>query len=442
MKSLSMDITFPSLLSFAFPTTVMVVFMSLYTIVDGIFVSRYVGATALGAINIILPAFMIFGSVGTLFGTGGNAIVARLMGEGKPEEGRKAFSMIVVIGAISTLVLGTLGLIFKTQFITLLGANEEIRPYCETYLDILLPCGLIFALQGMFQSFFITAARPNTGLVLTILAGCANIGLDYLFIVVCDMGIAGAALGTVGSAMIPALIGCILFFKKTGTLFFQKFSFKANIIVKAMSNGSSEMVSSLASSLTTLMFNHMVIAYNGTAGVAAISILFYMQYIFSSIFMGFSFGIAPLVSFNLGRKSMENLRKILKFSLLVIGTYAILMFTIAKLAGNLFAGIFIDRTSLVFQLASRGNRLFSPCFLFCGISIFASSFFTALGDGKTSARISFLRTFFFTMAALLLLPRLFGSDGIWLSIPTAEFLSAFVSVYFLSKKRTMFGFQK
>lgn len=419
---------------------VMMVFMSLYTIVDGIFISRLLGSNALSAANIIYPVLSILIAVGIMLATGGSAIVATKMGEKKEQEARQNFSLITV----TALIFGILSLIFGNLFITeivkVLGATELLLKECEIYLGVLLLFAPACVLQLIYQCFFVTAGKPGIGLAVTILGGITNAALDYLLMGPFQMGIAGAAVATGMGQLIPAIVGTVYFFFVKKDLYFVKPKMDKKVLFDSCTNGSSEMVTNLANAVITYLFNMIMLKLLGEDGVAAITIVLYGQFLFNALYMGFSMGVAPIFSFNYGSGNVRLLKKVYKISISFIVVSVVVITGLALASSSIIVEIFTPRGSSTFEIAERGFFLFSINYLFAGINIFASSMFTAFSDGKVSAAISFLRTFAFLVVSILLLPMVMGVDGVWLSVPLAEFLTLFVSVGFFVAKRKRYQY--
>lgn len=430
-----------SLLRFVAPTVVMLVFMSLYQMVDAVFVSKFVGENALSALNIVYPFPSIVIAVSIMLATGGSAIIARNMGEGKEKEAKENFSFIVLVGAVIGVAIATAGILFIEPLIYMLGATPSLYDYCYEYLFILVLSVPLSVFQMLFQSFFVTAGKPHLGLTLTVLGGVSNIVLDYVFIVLCGFGVSGAALATSIGYSIPGLFGLIYFaVSRKGTLYFVKPVFRWGVLFKCCINGSSEMVNNLAVAVTTFLFNVLMLKYAGEAGVAAITIVLYAQFLMTSAFMGFSSGIAPVVSFNYGRGNVRQLKKIFKISVWVIAVVSAAVFVIAETCSDVVIMVFTPAGSEVFGLTKYGFAIFSFSFLCTGMNIFASALFTAFSNGKISAILSFLRTFVFLTACLLFLPLFWEVDGIWLAVPVAEVMALFVSVYYLVRFKKVYQY--
>lgn len=421
---------FWSLFKFSFPTIVMMVFMSLYSIVDGIFVSRLVGTDALSAVNIVYPLLCVVMAISIMLGTGGSAIVARKMGEGDAKQAREDFSMIVAVGVILGLAVTLLGFLLIEPLLKFLGANGEIMGLCREYAQPLLWFVIPAMLQMLFQMFFVTAGKPGLGLVVTVLGGLANIVLDYLFIAQMGWGIAGAAVATGIGCAIPGLFGLIWFlFARTDTLYLVRPVWRGNVLLHTVLNGSSELVTNLSSAVITLLFNVIMMRYLGVDGVAAITIVLYAEFLLTAVYLGYSSGIAPIISYNHGEGNTQQLKRIFNISMWFLLACAVFTCAVAILFAEQMVAIFTPRETAVFTLAVHGYYLYAISYLFKGVNIYASSMFTALSDGKTSAWLSFMRTFVFIVLGMLLLPRFLGPDGIWLAVPFAELLSLILSVY-------------
>lgn len=438
---LSKKFTFWSLLSFAAPTIAMMVLMSLYTMVDGVFVARFVNTNALSAINIVYPLVGLIIGIAVMLATGGSAVIATKMGAGKRTEAKENFSLIVLTGAIVGIVVAIVGLIFLKPLISLLGASTALYDYCEQYLFVLLfftPCAI---LQMLFQFFFVTAGKPNYGLIVTVAGGLANVVLDYVFIVPMGMGIAGAALATGIGYSIPAVAGLIYFaYHQKATLHFVKPKFDAKALFDSCTNGSSEMVTNLATSVTTLLFNLAMMRYVGEDGVAAITIVLYAQFLLTAVYLGFSSGVAPIFSYNHGNDNRQEVKKLFRTSTIFIGLSSVMIFGLSIVFSVPIVLIFAPKGSAVFELAINGFLLFSISYLLTGANIFASSMFTAFSNGRISATISFLRTFVFIILAITVLPIWLEINGIWLAVPFAEGLTLVFSLGYICKYRKVYHY--
>ncbi len=438
---LSKRFTALSLLRYALPTIIMMAFMSLYTMVDGMFISRLINTTALSATNIVYPIVNVVIAVGIMLATGASAVVASQMGEEKEEEARQNFSFIVVVGIIVGILITVSGIIFLNPLLRFLGADEAVWQYCYDYgftMLLFTPCSI---LQMLFQYFFVTAGRPSLGLIVIVLGGVANVVLDYIFMGPLDMGVFGAALATGIGYSIPAGFGLWYFFKhRNGSLYFVKPKLRGRVLLKSCTNGSSEMVTNLSIAVITLMFNLIMMRLVGEDGVAAITIVLYAEFLLISIFLGYSSGIAPIISYQYGSGDSEGLRQVFRVSIIFLLISSFGMFVAAILLRDMVVGIFAPESSPVRELASYGFFLYSFAYIFKGINIFASAFFTALNNGLVSAILSFLRTFLFIAVALIFLPRVWGLEGVWLAVPLAEFLAIAFSVGLLFFMRKVYHY--
>lgn len=420
-----------SLIKFAFPSMVMMLFMGLYTIVDTVFVARFVDTNALSSINIVCPVINIIVGLGTMLATGGSAVVAKKMGNGKTEEAKSNFTLIIITGIIIGLVITIMGLLFLDEIVWGLGASEILFPYCKDYLKIQLIFVIGNIMQVLYQNLFVTAGKPTLGLVLSVLAGIANIVFDYVFIVLLKMGIKGAAFGTSIGYMIPTVIGTVFFLTGRSELHFCKPKMDAGVLIKSCSNGVSEMVSQLSTAVTTFLFNETMMKLLGEDGVAAITVIIYSQFLLTTLYIGFSMGVAPVVSYNYGSGNVNQLKKVVRICFRFITAISILVFLFSFFAGESIARIFAERNENVFEITKAGFTIFSFSFLFSGCNIFASALFTALSNGKASAAISFLRTFGFITVFLLILPKFLQVTGVWLAIPIAEMLTLILTIYMI-----------
>ncbi|MCB7066818.1 MATE family efflux transporter [Enterocloster citroniae] len=438
--SLSKKFTFGSLLMFALPTTIMMVVMSLYTIVDGVFVSRYVSTNALSSINIVYPVINIVLGISVMLSTGSSAIVAKKMGEGRPDSARQTFTTIILLNIGLGLVIALFGNLAAVPLSRLLGASELLLEDCVTYLRWQLAFAPALMLQILFQMYFVTEGRPGIGLFLTLLAGVSNALLDYLLIVPLGLGIAGAAIATVTGYMIPAVIGLLYFACSRRSLWLVRPRMERGELKDTCINGSSEMVTNLSSGIITFLFNLAMMHFAGEDGVAAITIIQYSQFLLNALFMGFSQGVSPVISFNYGSKNHNQLKQVFRTSLIFTAVTSLATFLLAQVTGSLVVGVFARPGTAVYALTRHGFTIFAFSFLFSGLTIFASALFTALSDGRISAVISFVRTFGLIITSLLVLPFLIGIDGVWLAIPIAEFGGVMLSIYYMKKLKDVYRY--
>ena len=438
---LSEHFNYKKLLKFTFPSIIMIIFTSIYSVVDGLFISNFVGKTAFTAVNFVMPMLMIMGAVGFMFGTGGSAIIAKTLGEGKPEEAKKQFSMLVYTSAIIGIVIAVLGIIFLRPVMSLLGAKGDMLDTCVVYGRIILCVLPAYVLQYAFQSFFITAEKPGLGLKVTVIAGVSNIVLDSLLVAVFPLGVIGAALATASSQCIGGIIPLIYFAKdNSSSLKLTKAKFNAKTVIAACVNGSSELLSNIAMSIVSMLYNVQLLKYAGEDGVAAYGVLMYVNMIFIAVFIGYSIGTAPVVSYNYGANNCVELQSLRKKSLVIIGTFSAVMFMLAEVFARPLAMIFSSYDQALLDMTARAFFIYSFSFLFSGFGIWSSSFFTALNNGPVSAIISFLRTLVFQVTAVFIMPLVLGLDGIWLSIVIAEFLALVVAIIYLVTLRKKYRY--
>lgn len=429
------------LMRFTMPSIVMLIFTSIYGVVDGLFVSNFVGKTSFAAVNLIMPVLMILGCVGFMFGTGGGALIAMSLGEGKKEKAGQIFSFIVVFSAICGIVLGLLGIIFIRPVAMMLGAEGKLLNDCILYGRIILAALPFYILQFEFQCLFATAGKPKLGLYVTVAAGVTNMALDALFVAGLRWGLAGAALATLISELVGGAIPVVYFMKKnTSLLRLTKFRFDIRILGKAASNGASEFMNNVSASLVSMLYNMQLMKYAGENGIAAYGVVMYVNFIFQAIFMGYSVGSAPIVGFNYGSGNKKELKSILGKGIRIIVVGAFTMFVLGQVLARPLAQVFVGYDKELFDITVAGFMIFSCSFLFSGFPILGSSFFTALSDGLTSALISFLRILVFQVAAVLILPVFFKLTGVWMSVVVAEFLAMIATIIFLVAKKKKYGY--
>ena len=438
---LSEHFTYKKLIKFTLPTIVMMIFSSIYGIVDGLFVSNCVGSDAFAAVNLIMPALMIFGSVGFMIGTGGSAIVSKTLGEGDNEKANKYFSMLIYLLIILGTVFSIIGIVFLEPIAIILGAEGQMINYCVQYGRILLVGLTAFLLQNCFQSFLVVAEMPTFGLVISVCAGITNMILDFLLIYVFKGGVIGAALATTISQILGGIIPLVYFIRKNKSkLKLVKTKFSLKPIVKACTNGSSEMVTNLSLSLVNMLYNIQLMKYAGTNGVVAYGIIMYVGFIFIGTYLGYSIGSAPIVGYHYGANNLDELKGLLKKSLKLIVITSIIMTGIAEIFAKPLASIFVSYDKELLEFTTNAIRIYALSYIVSGINIFTSGFFTALNDGVTSAVVSFIRTLVFQVGAILILPLLLKTTGIWLAVVVAEILSLIVSFVFLVVKRKKYKY--
>ncbi len=438
---LSEHFTYKKLIKFTIPTIIMMIFTSIYGVVDGIFVSNCVGSESFAALNLIYPALMVLGTIGFMIGTGGCALVSKTMGEGDKKKANEYFSMLIYLLIIISIIFTVLGAIFIKPIAKLLGADESMIADCIIYGRTLMFFLVPFALQNSFQSFLIVAEKPTFGLIVSVAAGVTNMLLDFLFVYVLKMGLFGAALATGISQVVGAVIPLIYFVRnKDNTLKLTKAKFNLKAILQTCANGSSEMLTNLSMSLVTILYNMQLMKYAGSDGVVAYGIIMYVSFIFVGTYLGYSIGTAPIIGYHYGAGNKEELKCLLKRSLILIGITAIVMTGLAEILSEILASIFVSYDIELLQMTTIAIRLFSLSFIVSGFNIFASSFFTALNSGSVSATISFLRTLVFQVAAIIILPLLFGINGIWFAVVIAEILALIVSIAFLICNRKKYKY--
>ncbi len=439
---LSDHFTYKKLFRFTFPSIIMMVFTSVYGVVDGLFVSNYVGKTAFASINLIMPFLMILGGLGFMVGTGGSALVAKTLGEGDGKKADRYFTMMILFTVILGIFATIFGFIFMPQIARLLKASDEMLSDCVLYGRIIISFNIAFMLQNVFQSFLITAEKPKLGLFITVAAGCTNIVLDALFIAGFGWGVAGAAIATGISQAVGGIIPLIYFMNKKNNSILHttrtRLEFKP--LLKACTNGSSELMSNISMSLVSMIYNFQLMRIIGENGVSAYGVLMYVQFIFVSISIGYSIGCAPIVGFHYGAGNTDELKNMLKKSVILMSFSGVVLTLAALLLSGMFARIFVGYDAELFELTKHAFRLFAYSFLLAGFNIFVSSFFTALSNGGVSAAISFLRTLVFQTSCVLVLPIFFGVDGIWWAISISEVFAAVISLVFLFAMRKKYNY--
>ncbi len=436
---LSDHFNYSKLIRFTLPSIASMIFVSIYGVVDGIFVSNFVGKTPFAAINLIYPAMMLVMAFAFMIGSGGSALISKTMGEGKREKANSIFSMLMYISMAFGVVISVLGFIFIENISLLMGATEEMLPHCVLYGRILLPSMVFLILQCEFQTFLIAAEKPNLSLIMTVGAGCTNIILDAVLVI--PFGLAGAAVATATSQIVGTLIPLIYFTcSKKAILKLGRFKFDGRALWLSCSNGASEMMTNLSMSLVNILYNYQLLKLAGENGVAVYGIIMYINFIFIGVFVGYCSGSAPIVSFHYGAENHAELKNLLKKSLILLSVTAVVLTGLAELLSGVLSGIFVSYDAELMALTKRAFMLYSISFAVMWINIFGSAFFTALNNGLISAVISFLRTLVFQVAAIYLLPLVLGIDGIWLAVVAAELGCIVLTVIFLITQKKKYNY--
>ena len=438
---LSDHFNYRRLFRFTLPSIVMMIFTSIYGVVDGLFVSNFVGKTPFAAINLVMPFIMILGGVGFMIGTGGSALVSKTMGQNEPEKANLIFSMMIELTLLVGALLSIVGIVFIEPIARLFGASEAMLPDCVLYGRIVLAFNAAFMLQNVFQAFLVTAERPHMGLYVTVAAGVTNMALDALFIAVFKWGVAGAAIATGLSQCVGGLIPLIYFIRPNKSpLRLKLAALQLRPIIQACANGSSELMSNISSSLVSIAYNAQLMKYAGENGVAAYGVLMYVQFIFIAIDVGYAVGCAPIVGYHYGAQNHDELKNMLKKSMILMSISGVALTLLAAALAAPLARLFVGYDQALFEMTRHAFRLFSLSFLLAGINIYVSSFFTALNNGAVSAIVSFLRTLVFQMLCVLVLPIFFDIDGIWWAMAVAEVFAFILSLSFLIVKRNKYHY--
>ena len=439
---LSEHFTYKKIFRFALPSIVMMVFTSIYCVVDGTFVSNFVGKTPFAAVNLVWPFLMILGAFGFMIGTGGSALVAKTLGEDKKEDANRYFTMLITLVIILGLLLTILGLIVIRPLSSALGASGQMLEDCVTYGRTLVIFNTAFMLQSVFQSLFITAEKPRLGLIMTVIAGLTNMVLDALFIAVFKWGLVGAALATGLSQCIGGVLPLIYFMssKNDTALKFVKTKLEGTVLLKACANGVSELMTTVSSSLVSMLYNFQLMRLAGQNGIAAYGAVMYVEFAFIAVFIGYSIGTAPIVSYHYGSENHNEVKNMLQKSFKIMSILGITMMVLAQILASPLAKVFVGYDKQLFDMTVHGFRLFSFYFILAGINIYASSFFTALNNGMISAIISFSRTLGFETLAVIILPIFLQLDGVWLAITVAEICAFVISISFLIAKKEKYHY--
>ena len=438
---LSDHFTYKKLIAFTLPSIIMMIFTSIYGVVDGFFVSNIVGKTPFAAVNFIMPVLMILGCFGFMFGTGGSALIAKTIGEGEREKANKIFSLLVYVTLFLSVILSVVSIIFMPRIARTLGAQGKLLRDCILYARLILPALPFYMLQFEFQSFFVVAEKPKLGLYVTVVSGVTNMVLDALFMAVFRWGLAGAALATAISQIIGGIIPLVYFSRdNTSLLRLAKTEYDGRALLKTCTNGSSELMSNISVSLVGMLYNIQLLKYAGENGIAAYGVLMYVNFTFLAAFIGYTVGSAPVISYHFGAQNHAELKNLRRKSTVIISVFALMMFFMAEAFAYPLSYVFVGYDKVLMNMTLRGFLIFSFSFLFAGFAIFGSGFFTALNDGLTSAVISFLRTIIFQVAAVLVLPLIWELDGIWISIVAAEIMAVIITGVFLVAKRKRYKY--
>ena len=438
---LSDHFTYGRLIRFVFPSIVMMIFTSIYNIVDGLFISNYVGKLAFASVNLVMPYLMIASSFGFMMGTGGSAIIAKTLGEQEKEKANQYFSLIILTVFIVGILISTISAIFMPHIASFLGATKEMLPLCTLYGRMILISLPFFTLQTSFQSLCVTAEKPKLGLFVTVFAGCMNIVLDFLLVGYFKWGIVGAAMATITCETLGGFVPLLYFSRKnTSLLQFTKPVFNGHVLLKSATNGASEFMSNISGSIVSMVYNMQLLRFAKENGVAAYGAIMYVNFIFIAIFIGYSIGSAPTFGYNYGAQNHTELKNILKKSIVIVGCMELMIVGISLLLGQPIMKIFVGYDDDLYRLTVYGFSIYCLQYILCGFNIFTSSFFTALNNGKLSAIISFFRTLVFQLGCLLILPLFFQLNGVWMAVGVAETFTFFLSIFFVVKNRNIYHY--
>ncbi|MDY4675916.1 MAG: MATE family efflux transporter [Candidatus Borkfalkiaceae bacterium] len=438
---LSDHFTYKKLFKAVLSPILMMVFTSIYGIVDGLFISNVEGDTAFSAVNLIIPVTMAIGAIGFMFGAGGSALVSKTLGEGDKDKAQSIFTAIVIINAAVGFAISVLTFIFVEQIVTLLGATPEMKDYAVKYGRIILIGEIAFMTQNLFQNFFIVAERPHLGFIVTVGAGVTNMILDAMMVAVLRLGVEGAAIATVISQVVGSVIPIIYFAKKnTSLLRFRKPAFRTDYIFKTVTNGFSEFLSNVSASFVSMVYNKQLMSYRGQDGVTAYGIIMYASFIFAAVFIGYAIGTAPIIGYNYGAQNHDELKNVFKKSMILNFATGIVMTTLSVVFAKLLCSIFVGYNPALLDFSAQAMRIFSIGFIFMGLNIFTSSFFTALNNGLISAIVSAFRTLVCQLVMVFTLPIIWGVDGIWISIVAAEALALCLDIVFLITNRKKYHY--
>ena len=433
-------VTLRNILKFAVPTIAMSVFMSFYTMVDGLFVSNLIGTSALSAINLTAPVIQVVTAISTMLATGGSAVIMKKMGEQKPQEAKEDFTFLILVNVVVGLIMTLLGYSLMEPIFGSMGLSQEVADYCDAYLSRYLVFTIPILLMNNFTLYMIASEKATLSLVCSVSGGVLNIMLDYVFIGLLDMGISGAAIATGLGYSVTAVVGLVMFSRKKSLLHFTKPAFRFKVLASAATNGCSEMATALVTGIITMMFNWTMLRYVGEDGIAAVTIIMYVLMFASSLYTGYSYGVAPMLSYYYGEKNHEKLKKLVSTSLKVIGIISLVTVAASFAATKPLVSIFARPDNSVYDLAVTGNRICTLALFFIGFNIFASGMFTALSNGIVSAILAFSRSFVFMLITMLILPAIWEVNGIWLATPTAELMALTLSALMFVKYRKRYQY--
>ena len=433
-------VTLRNILKFAVPTIAMSVFMSFYTMVDGLFVSNLIGTSALSAINLTAPVIQVVTAISTMLATGGSAVIMKKMGEQKPQEAKEDFTFLILVNVAVGLVMTMLGYSLMETIFGGIGLSSEVAGYCTSYLSRYLLFTIPILLMNNFTLYMIASEKATLSLICSVAGGVLNIVLDYVFIGLLDMGISGAAIATGLGYSVTAAVGLFVFSRKRSLLHFTKPSFRFKVLASAATNGCSEMATALVTGIITMMFNWTMLHYVGEDGVAAVTIIMYVLMFASSLYTGYSYGVAPMLSYYYGEKNHEKLKKLVSTSLKVIAVISFVTVAASFTATKPLVSVFARPDNPVYDLAVTGNRICTLALFFIGFNIFASGMFTALSNGIVSAILAFSRSFVFMLITMLILPAILGVNGIWLATPAAELMALVLSALMFVKYRKRYQY--
>lgn len=438
---LSSHFSYGKILKLVAPSIAMMVFVSIYGVIDGLFVSNFVGKTPFAAVNLVMPFLMVLGALGFMIGTGGSAIVSQTLGEGDKDKANRYFSFLVYVTFILGVVLAVLGEIFLPDIARFLRADESMLPYCVSYGRIIILALPFFMLQNVFQSFFTTAEKPALGFIVTVIAGFTNIIFDAVFVAGLSLGVEGAAVATCMSQAVGALIPIVYFSRKNNSLLrIGKTKCEFKMFLKTCANGSSEFVTNISVSVVSMIYNSRLMDMAGENGVSAYGVIMYVNFIFIAVLSGYAIGIAPVIGYNYGSRNNDELKNVFKKSLFIMAVFGAGLTLLAVGFSHPLAKLFVGYDESLFIMTKNALRIYSIGFVIMGFCIFGSAFFTALGNGIVSALISFLRTFIFQIAAVIILPMILDLTGIWLSVPVSELFAFLITIFFFAKMRKKYGY--